>query len=56
MPMALRTRQEAAAFFTGLDLVEPGLVQVHKWRPDAEDEQVRHEDIAMYGALARKPR
>ncbi|WP_432108341.1 SAM-dependent methyltransferase [Streptomyces sp. AA1529] len=56
MPMALRTRQEAAAFFTGLDLVEPGLVQVHKWRPDAEDEQVRDEDIAMYGALARKPR
>ncbi|MEU5832820.1 SAM-dependent methyltransferase [Streptomyces diacarni] len=55
MPMALRTREEAAAFFDGLELVEPGLVQVHKWRPDPGDEQVRDEDIAMYGALARKP-
>lgn len=55
MPMRLRTRAEAGEFFTGLDHVEPGIVQVHKWRPDGTDtEVIRDEDIAMYGALARK--
>ena len=56
MPMRLRTHGETAEFFTGLDLVEPGIVQVHKWRPDGTGtEVVRDEDIAMYGAVARKP-
>lgn len=56
MPMRLRTLDEAGDFFTGLDLVEPGIVQVHKWRPDgAGTEVVRDADIAMYGAVARKP-
>ncbi|SHH82868.1 SAM-dependent methyltransferase [Streptomyces sp. 3214.6] len=56
MPMRLRTRAEAAEFFTGLDLVDPGIVQVHRWRPDGiGTEVVRDEDIAMYGAVARKP-
>ncbi|MFE7447261.1 SAM-dependent methyltransferase [Streptomyces chartreusis] len=56
MPMRLRTQGEATEFFTGLDLVEPGIVQVHKWRPDGtRTEVIRDEDIAMYGAVARKP-
>ncbi|CAL9356185.1 SAM-dependent methyltransferase [Streptomyces albus] len=55
MPMHLRTHAEASAFFDGLEMIEPGLVQVHKWRPDPDDERVRDEDIAMYGAVARKP-
>ncbi|KQX63270.1 SAM-dependent methyltransferase [Streptomyces sp. Root1310] len=55
MPMRLRTRAEAAEFFTGLDLVDPGIVQVHRWRPDgAGTEVVRDADIAMYGAVAHK--
>ncbi|MDO0937473.1 SAM-dependent methyltransferase [Streptomyces sp. DG2A-72] len=55
MPMRLRTHGEAEEFFTGLELVEPGIVQVHKWRPDGTGtEVVRDEDIAMYGAVARK--
>ena len=33
-PQTLRTRDEVARFFTGLDLVPPGLVYVHTWRPD----------------------
>ena len=46
--------------YEGLDLVEPGVVQVHKWRPNRTDgmesagESIRGEDIAMYGAVARK--
>ncbi|MFI9760033.1 SAM-dependent methyltransferase [Streptomyces sp. NPDC051963] len=56
MPMRLRTFTEAEEFFSGLDLVEPGIVQVHKWHPDGTGtEKIRDEDIAMYGAVARKP-
>lgn len=58
MPMRLRTHSEAAEFFTGLDLVDPGIVQVHKWHPDdtgALGDRIRDEDIAMYGAVGRKP-
>ena len=56
MPMRLRTEAEADEFFAGLELVEPGVVQVHKWHPDgASTEEIRDEDIAMYGAVALKP-
>jgi hypothetical protein len=56
MPMRLRTRAEAAAYFEGLEMVDPGIVQVHRWRPDGGvDPQVTDEQIAMYGAVARKP-
>ncbi|HET9382087.1 MAG TPA: SAM-dependent methyltransferase [Streptomyces sp.] len=54
MPMRLRTRAEARAFFRGLDLVPPGITQVHRWRPDASCRGIRDEDIAMYGAIGRK--
>ncbi|GCD48062.1 hypothetical protein GKJPGBOP_07858 [Streptomyces paromomycinus] len=54
MPMKLRTKAEAEALFEGLDLVGPGLTQVHHWRPDADQERVDDRDIAMYGAVARK--
>ncbi|MFG2725224.1 SAM-dependent methyltransferase [Streptomyces canus] len=56
MPMRLRTFAEAAEFFTGLDVVEPGIVQVHKWHPDGSGtEVIRDADIAMYGVVGRKP-
>jgi hypothetical protein len=53
-PQTLRTREQVARFFTGLELVEPGLVQVHQWRPDPGDfapEGV----VSAHGAVARKP-
>lgn len=56
MPMRLRTLGEAHEFFEGLELADPGIVQVHKWHPDGTGEKdIRDEDIAMYGAVARKP-
>jgi hypothetical protein len=58
MPMRLRTEAEAEEFFEGLELAGPGVAQVHKWRPDGTGsgaEPIRDEDIAMYGAVARKP-
>ena len=53
-PQTLRTRDEVARFFTGLDLVEPGLVQVHQWRPDPND--FAPEGVfSNHGAVGRKP-
>jgi len=53
-PQTLRTREQVARFFTGLELVEPGLVQVHQWRPDPGDfapEGV----VSAHGGVGRKP-
>ena len=54
----VRPRDEIARFFDGLDLVEPGLVQIDRWRPSpagdaAADPAARPAPI--YGAVARKP-
>jgi len=35
-PVTLRDRAQVERFFDGLDLVEPGVVVVPKWRPDSE--------------------
>ncbi len=50
----LRTRDQVARFLTGLELVEPGLVQVHQWRPDPDD-FVPEGTESAHGAVARKP-
>ncbi|HEY6310772.1 MAG TPA: SAM-dependent methyltransferase [Streptosporangiaceae bacterium] len=49
----LRTQAQIARFFDGLQLLEPGLVQVHPWQPGsaAPDDG---EQIAAYAGLARK--
>jgi S-adenosyl methyltransferase len=49
----LRTHAEIARFFGGLQLLEPGLVQVQRWQPGsaAPDDG---EQIAAYAGLARK--
>jgi len=36
-PAGPRPRPEIEAFFTGLEMVDPGLVWVPEWRPDGED-------------------
>jgi hypothetical protein len=53
-PQTLRTRDEVARFFTGLDLVPPGLVYVHTWRPDPAD-LAPVGAVSAYGGVARKP-
>jgi hypothetical protein len=51
-PVTMRTHAEVARFFDGLDLVEPGLVQLHRWRAVPADPGV---ELANYGGVARKP-
>jgi hypothetical protein len=37
----------------GLDLVPPGVVQLHRWRPGAGD--VASRELPNYGGVGRKP-
>jgi hypothetical protein len=52
--VTLRTRGQVARFLDGLELTEPGLVQLHRWRPDSEGPEPDGE-LANYGAVGRKP-
>jgi hypothetical protein len=52
-PQTMRNRAEVARFFDGLDLVPPGLVYVHEWRPGPGD--VAPEDgTSAHGGVGRK--
>jgi hypothetical protein len=52
--VAARTHTEVCGFFTSPDLVEPGVVQVHRWRPGATD-LGSGRDLAIYAGVGRKP-
>ena len=51
-PVTMRSHAEVARFFDGLDLVQPGLVQLHRWRSVPADPDL---ELANYGGVARKP-
>jgi hypothetical protein len=54
-PFALRGRDDVARFFDGLEVVEPGVVQVHRWRRDAtSDPPASAPATPIYGAVGRK--
>jgi hypothetical protein len=53
-PVSARTHAEAGRFFAGLDLVEPGVVQVHRWRAGAGDVGDGR-NLAIYAGVGRKP-
>jgi S-adenosyl methyltransferase len=50
----LRTGAEILRLFDGLDLLEPGLIQVHQWRPGSAAPG-HNREAAGYCGLARKP-
>ena len=52
MKLRFRSRAEVAAFFDGLDLVEPGLVRAPEWRPDRDTDAAN--PAALWGGVARK--
>jgi len=47
-----RTHAEVGRFFGGLELVEPGVVPIQKWRPDSEIEAKRA--AVLWGGVGRK--
>jgi hypothetical protein len=51
-----RAGEQLAALFDGLELVEPGLVSVSRWRADdAPQPRPRIEDVSCNGLVARIP-
>ncbi|GAA4588234.1 hypothetical protein BJY16_008493 [Actinoplanes octamycinicus] len=54
IPTRLRSRDEVARFFDGLELVEPGVVPILRWRPE-EPTPFTDAQVALYGGVARKP-
>ena len=52
-PYRLRSPAQIAAFFDGLELIEPGLVPCPRWRPDPDDADGAR-DMDEYCAFGRK--
>lgn len=50
----IRKKREVRAFFDGLELLEPGLVDITAWRPDGREEEQSRQWI-VFGGVARKP-
>jgi hypothetical protein len=53
-PVYLRGRCQVGAWLGGLDLVDPGLVEVNQWRPAPDDPECP-DGLPMLVAVARKP-
>jgi hypothetical protein len=55
LPAQARAAADFAGLaFRGLDMVDPGLVLVSEWRPDAEGVRPQASEVNWYGAIARK--
>ncbi|MBC7269458.1 MAG: SAM-dependent methyltransferase [Streptomyces sp.] len=54
VPYYVRSVDEIAGFFDGLELVEPGVVQVTAWRPEEGDSANSKVAVDAYGAVGRK--
>jgi O-methyltransferase involved in polyketide biosynthesis len=53
-PATMRTHDEILAFFDGLELLAPGLVQLPDWRPEPTDPPVPG-PVPFWCGVARKP-
>ncbi|WP_280367056.1 SAM-dependent methyltransferase [Nocardia wallacei] len=55
IPVQPRTRAEVARFFDGLELVEPGVEVIHRWRSEGIEHPPSHDkQVSLYGAVALK--
>jgi hypothetical protein len=55
VPYYVRDIDEIAGFFDGLELVEPGIVQVPRWRPDTGASADPSVTVDAYCGVGRKP-
>jgi hypothetical protein len=51
-PSTYRSQAQVTGFFAGLELVDPGVVPIQRWRPDTEKEAAAV--AAMWGGVAAK--
>ncbi len=54
VPYNVRTHEQIAGFYAGLELVEPGVVPIHMWRPEP-NAFGRAPDVSESGGVGRKP-
>ena len=54
VPYVLRSLEQIGQCFAGLEMLDPGLVPITQWRPEAA-EVGKAMPIDAYGAVARKP-
>jgi len=56
VPYVLRSPEQLAGFFEGLEMVEPGLVSCPQWRPDPADPGGHPAaEVDAFGGVGRKP-
>jgi hypothetical protein len=56
VPYRLRSPDQIAEFFEGLELVEPGVVSCPRWRPDAAELAAgAPAEMDQFAGVARKP-
>jgi S-adenosyl methyltransferase len=53
VPYLLRDTEQIARFFDALDLVPPGLVPIHEWRPDPSS--IKPPEVPALGGVGKKP-
>ncbi len=54
-PVTLRSPEQIAGFFDGLELLQPGVVSTPRWRPDAVDIGKDTREVDQFCAIGRKP-
>ena len=55
IPYRLRSPEQIAGFFAGLELVEPGVVSCPRWRPDPAKGDGPPAETDAFGGVGRKP-
>ncbi|MFE3881778.1 SAM-dependent methyltransferase [Streptomyces lydicus] len=55
-PTQVRSKDEVQQFFQNLEMVDPGLVVAHRWRPETGSGPSLHSDaaVSLYGGVASK--
>ncbi|MFJ1911777.1 SAM-dependent methyltransferase [Streptomyces sp. NPDC088147] len=55
VPYHVRAVDDVVRFFEGLELMEPGIVQVTRWRPEPDGPDGSEPAVDAYGGVGRKP-
>ncbi|KIH97494.1 translation initiation factor IF-2 [Streptomonospora alba] len=54
-PITLRSPEQIARFFTGLEVLEPGVVSTSRWRPEPGPDGAAPPEVDAFCAVGRKP-
>lgn len=55
IPVRPRTRAEVEKFFDGMELVDPGVRVIHRWRNEGIEHPRSHDKlVSLYGAIGKK--